>query len=80
MSKTISELRAEGYAVVIFNPTELRGVEPQYIEDRLVEHGNNTIDILATDDDDVNGCDHDWVESNETGRTYCLNCGEDGDG
>ena len=25
-------------------------------------------------------CDHEWVTSEETGRTYCLKCPADGDG
>lgn len=72
----IHSLRKAGYAVVVFNPDELRGVPPDRLEDRLIELGNEMIDQLG----DAVECDHDWVTSEEDDRTYCLNCGEDGDG
>ena len=77
MSKTVSELRAEGHAVVIFNPTELRGANSEQVEDRLIELGWEIIEVYATEPAE---CRHDWVTNEETDRTYCLNCGEDGDG
>lgn len=70
-------LRQRGYAVVIFNPDELGDVDPSRVEDRLVELGNEVIVCLGGP---VKECSHDWVTSEEDDRTYCLNCGEDGDG
>jgi hypothetical protein len=37
-----------GYAVVIFTPEELRGANPEHVQDRLVELGWDVIDTLAT--------------------------------
>jgi hypothetical protein len=37
-----------GYAVVIFTPEELRGANPDHVQDRLVELGWDVIDTLAT--------------------------------
>lgn len=55
-SKTIAdlcaELRDQGCAVVCFVPDELRGADPDHVEDRLVEIGWDVIDSLATEDDD----------------------------
>lgn len=50
-SQTVDELRAAGYAVVVFNPDELRGVAPRRIEDRMIECGNDAIDILVEPED-----------------------------
>ena len=44
--KVINELRAEGYAVTIFNPEELDGVNESAVEDRLVELGWQVIEDL----------------------------------
>lgn len=41
------ELEAMGCAVVIFTEEELRGVAPNYVEDRLIELGFEVIDTLA---------------------------------
>ena len=52
MSQTpdsVEQLRAEGYAVVIFNPDELRGVSTDGIEERMIEKGNEYIDMNATE-------------------------------
>ena len=38
-------LRDEGFAVAAFCPTELQGVDPEIIEDNMVETGWLTIDI-----------------------------------
>lgn len=39
-------LRDQGYAVAIFNPDELEGVDPRRLEDRLVHEGNEAIPML----------------------------------
>lgn len=39
LNKTIQELKDEGFAVVLFNPEELEGADPDRIEDRLIELG-----------------------------------------
>lgn len=44
---TLTQLRSEGFAVVVFNPEELRGVDPERVQARLVEVGNEVIDVLA---------------------------------
>jgi hypothetical protein len=55
-SKNISvlcaELRAIGCAVVCFTPQELRGADPDHVEDRLVEIGWDVIDSLAVESGD----------------------------
>jgi hypothetical protein len=38
-----------GYAVVCFTPEELRGANPDHVQDRLVELGWDVIDVLATE-------------------------------
>jgi hypothetical protein len=44
---SVTELRQEGYAVVMFAPEELSGVEPSTLQNRLVELGNEAIDDLS---------------------------------
>lgn len=43
------ELAAMGCAVVLFTKEELRGANPDHVEDRLVELGWDVIDSLATE-------------------------------
>jgi hypothetical protein len=38
-----------GYAVVIFTPEELRGANPEHVQDRLVELGWDVINDIAED-------------------------------
>jgi hypothetical protein len=38
-----------GYAVVIFTPEELRGANPDHVQDRLVELGWDVINDIAED-------------------------------
>ena len=38
-----------GYAVICFTPEELRGADPDHVQDRLVELGWDVIDTLATE-------------------------------
>ena len=52
MSQTpdsVEQLRAEGYAVVIYNPDELRGVATDDIEEHMIKYGNDYIDSNATE-------------------------------
>ena len=41
----LSFLRDEGFAVAAFSPTELQYVDPQIVEDNMVETGWMTIDM-----------------------------------
>ena len=43
----VGALRGAGWAVVIFNPDELRGANPERVQDRLVELGWEVIDTLS---------------------------------
>ena len=43
---TIEELRAEGYAVIVWTPEELDGASPRRVEDRSIELGWDVIDVL----------------------------------
>lgn len=42
----LKALRHKGYAVVIFDPEELQGVKPRYVEDELVSQAWVIIDAL----------------------------------
>jgi hypothetical protein len=46
---TLRLLRQRGFAVVVFNPTELREADPDGVQDRLVELGWDVIEAHATD-------------------------------
>ena len=67
MDRTIVEhvraLRDLGCAVVCFVPEELRGADPDHIEDRLVEVGWDVIDALATEEDPNAPTDEDWYRA-----------------
>lgn len=56
---TLRGLRARGFAVVLFNPTELRGADLEQIEGLMIERGNIAIESLATDPDDETDNTHD---------------------
>jgi hypothetical protein len=43
------KMRHAGYAVVCFTPGELRGANPDHVEDRLVELGWDVIDTVSTE-------------------------------
>lgn len=45
--RTIGELRDEGYAVVVFDPDELRGADPRRIEEGLTADGFERIGDLT---------------------------------
>ena len=47
--QALRELRHEGYAVCVFNPEELGGANPKYVEDLMCEHGWIAIDSLKDD-------------------------------
>lgn len=49
---TLRNLRSQGYAVVIFNSEELKGADPDRVEDRLIELGWEVIDCLKVGTDD----------------------------
>ena len=42
-------LRDKGFAVVIFNPFELEGSDPDLIQDILIERGWNAIETLKVE-------------------------------
>jgi len=42
-SKTISELRRKGYAVIVWNPEELGSASVKHVENRCVELGHEVI-------------------------------------
>lgn len=46
--ESIKALRKAGFAVAVFSPSELRGVEPAKVEAQLVEYGWDVIDALDT--------------------------------
>ena len=48
----IRALTARGYAVVIWTPEELRGANPNLIEDLMIERGAAAIDTLCDSDSD----------------------------
>lgn len=43
----IEQLRKDGHAVVIFNADELRGANPDKVEELMCVHGWDVIDSLA---------------------------------
>src|SRR5690606_38635648 len=42
-AQAIHQLRLDGHAIVRFQPSELHGVEPRLLQNRLVELGNQAI-------------------------------------
>lgn len=44
--KTINHLRGRGFAVAIFAPSELNGVDPEDVENAMVSYGAEAIDDL----------------------------------
>lgn len=56
----LRQLRKMGYAVVAFTPEELRGSNPDHVEDRLVELGWDVINNLATEPDQDGPTEQDW--------------------
>jgi hypothetical protein len=56
----LRQLRKMGYAVVAFTPEELRGADPDNVEDRLVELGWDVIAVMATEPDQDGPTEEDW--------------------
>lgn len=59
VAEICAKIRRSGYAVVAFNPEELRGANPDHVEDRLVELGWDVIGTLASIESDK-PTDEDW--------------------
>ena len=54
MSKIVEHSRAleeMGCVVVVFTPEELRGANPDHVQDRLIEYGWEVIGDIAEDND-----------------------------
>ena len=49
VAELCSKIRRSGYAIVCFDAEELRGANPDYVEERLVEVGWDVIDTLAAE-------------------------------
>lgn len=45
--KATSVLRERGFAITVFNPQELQGVDPKVVENQMVQAGNESIDVLT---------------------------------
>jgi hypothetical protein len=43
----MQKLRNQGCAVVVFLPEELAGLDPERLEDQMIEHGNDVIEMLG---------------------------------
>ena len=56
----LRQLRKMGYAVVAFTPEELRGADPDQVEDRMVELGWDVIAAIATEPDQDSPTEEDW--------------------
>jgi len=50
--ETVRSLRLKGFAVVVFSPSELEGVNPETLQDRLIQLGNEAIEDLCEVDND----------------------------
>lgn len=48
----IAELRAQGYAVVVFGPEELEGMPAARLEEGLVADGNERIEFFHEENSD----------------------------
>ena len=47
--EALTLLRDKGFAVAAFTPTEMRGADPDRIEDAMVQMGWDAVDLLATE-------------------------------
>ena len=56
----LRQLRKMGYAVVAFTPEELRGANPDHVEDRLIELGWDVIDAHVVEPDQDSPTEEDW--------------------
>ena len=64
----IRALKEHGYAVAIFTPEQLQGVDPQYVENQLVGAGWETINAHGLQDYQVT-----YYEEDESDRIH-FNC------
>jgi len=48
-NKTVNELWDAGYAVVVFSIRELRGADPESVQDWMTASGWDSIEMLATE-------------------------------
>ena len=74
---SVEQLREAGYAVVIYNPDELRGVASDGLEEHLVMKGNEYIEEHATEpEEDEEGICPSCSGSGEGmfDGTRCLTC------
>lgn len=46
----MQKYRDLGYAVVVFTPEELRGVNPERVEDAMIVEGNDLVDLFGEDE------------------------------
>lgn len=49
--KAVRKLREHGYAVVVFSPKELGGVDPTEVQDSMIQDGDNYIDMNRPEED-----------------------------
>jgi hypothetical protein len=69
-TRIIAQLRDKGYAVVVFSPSELRGISVDRICTVMIEEGNDYIDDNGEDwchdcDRAVGDCDCDSYDDHE---------------
>lgn len=50
--KWLRNMRERGFCVVVFTPEELEGVDPDYVEDKLLEFGWDVINNVMEEDDE----------------------------
>jgi hypothetical protein len=48
----MQKYRALGYAVVVFEPEELRGVSPERVEEAMIAEGNDLVDLNGEEDEE----------------------------
>ena len=48
----MQKYRALGYAVVVFTPEELRGVNPERVEDAMIVEGNDLVDLSGGEEEE----------------------------
>ena len=63
----LQELADKGFAVVIFTPKELQGVNPDIVEEEMVIKGWNTIE----DCKHPSQSDFNWEDEDEVYPAYC---------
>lgn len=51
----MQKLRSHGYAIVVFEPGELRGVNPERVEDAMIAEGNDLVDLFGEDEPQGDG-------------------------